>query len=92
MNTKIQRQMLADLLCHRCNASKSLSILERSVFFNSSLLEIFFGCRSSYYSQGKIDPDYIKTWLASNARSAGERGYLCDMINELMAMPPQTVN
>ena len=84
MNTKIQRQMLSDLLNGRCSTpQQTISKLERSLFADDHLLQIFLAVRASFLSRGEVDVLVVRSWLVGDAATRDEAAELTELLAEL---------
>lgn len=84
MNTKIQRQMLSDLLNGRCSTpQQTISKLERSLFADDHLLQIFLAVRASFLCRGEVDTLAVRDWLVGDASTKDEATELTELLAEL---------
>lgn len=91
MNTKIQRQMLSDLLNGRCSTpQETISKLERSLFADNNLLQIFLAVRASFLSRGVVDISAVHDWLVGDAGTKDEAAELTELLAELCRLNQPT--
>lgn len=91
MNTKIQRQMLSDLLNGRCSTpQQTISKLERSLFADDHLLQIFLAVRASFLSRGEVDVLVVRSWLVGDAATKDEATELTELLAELCRLNQPT--
>jgi len=91
MNTKIQRQMLSDLLNGRCSTpQQTISKLERSLFTDANLLQIFLAARASFLCRGVVDISAVHDWLVGDAGTKDEAAELTELLAELCRLNQPT--
>ena len=91
MNTKIQRQMLSDLLNGRCSTpQETISKLERTLFADNNLLQIFLAVRASFLSRGVVDISAVHDWLVGDAATRDEATELTELLAELCRLNQPT--
>ena len=91
MNTKIQRQMLSDLLNGRCSTpQQTISKLERSLFTDANLLQIFLAARASFLCRGIVDISAVHDWLVGDAGTKDEAAELTELLAELCRLKQPT--
>ena len=91
MNTKIQRQMLSDLLNGRCSSpQQTISKLERSLFADDHLLQIFLAVRASFLCRGVVDISAVHDWLTNDASTRDEAAELTELLAELCRLNQPT--
>lgn len=90
MNTNIQRQMLSDLLNKRGNAHEIVARLERTLFTDDHLLQIFLAVRASFLSRGVVDISAVHDWLVGDAGTKDEAAELTELLAELCRLNQPT--